>query len=84
MAKVGDNVSAPIGALYFLKKGTANKMVPGNVAEATRRLMQNILFFAEDEELVERVFAAACEFTAHVPAYRLEFVPDERVWGLIR
>lgn len=83
LAKAGDNVSAPIGALYFLEKGPANKMEPVGLAEATRRLMQNILFFAEDEELVERVFAAACEFAGRVPAYRLEFVPDERVWELI-
>ena len=83
LAKVGENVSAPIEALYFLEKGPANQIEPMSMAEGTRRLMQNILFFAEDEALVERVFAAACEFTAKVPAYRLQFVPDPRVWELI-
>jgi len=83
LAKVGDNVSAPIEALYFLEKGPVNRIEALGVGEATRRLMQNILFFAEDEVLVERVFQAACEFTALVPAFRLEFVPDQRVWEMM-
>ncbi len=83
LAKVGDNVSAPIKALYFLEKGLTNRIEQVRTTEATRRLMQNILFFAEDELLVNGVFQAACDFTARVPSYRLEFVPDQRIWELI-
>lgn len=84
LAKVGDNVSAPIAALYFLEKAKSNRIVPIGAAEALQRLMQNILFFAEDERLVRQVFEAAADFLAQAPAYRLEFMPDARVWELIR
>ena len=83
LAKVGDNVSAPIAALYFLEKGPKNRVEEIGRAEALQRLMRNILFFAEDERLVQQVFEAAGDFLAQVPAYRLEFVPDQRVWELI-
>ena len=83
LAKVGDNVSAPIAALYFLEKAAENRIGPMGSAEALQRLMRNILFFAEDERLVRQVFEAAGDFLSRVPAYRLEFAPDARVWELI-
>jgi len=84
LARVGENVSAPIAALYLLEKGPANRIDPVSTSEATQRIMRNILFFAEEPELVRRVFEAACEFVARVSVYRLTFFPDERVWELIR
>ena len=53
-------------------------------SEAIRRLMRNILFFAEDANLVHKVFQSACEFVERVPVRRLTFTPDPRVWELIR
>jgi hypothetical protein len=84
LAKVGDNVSAPIAALYFLEQAPQNRIGKISSAEAVQRLMQNILFFAEDERLVAKVFEAAGDFLSQVPAYRLEFAPEEKVWELIR
>jgi len=46
-------------------------------------LLRNILFFAEDAELVNLVFRSACEFVERIPVRRLTFVPDERVWNMI-
>jgi hypothetical protein len=46
-------------------------------------LLRNILFFADDPELVKMVFRSANEFLGQVPAYRLTFFPDGRVWDLI-
>ncbi|MBZ5646068.1 MAG: hypothetical protein LAN37_02460 [Acidobacteriia bacterium] len=83
LAKVGENVCAPITGLYFLEKAAQNRIEPLATAEALFRLMQNILFFAEDERLVSQVFEAAGEFVLNVPSYRLEFVPDARVWELM-
>ena len=83
LAKIGENISAPIGALYLLAKGPQNRIEPLATAEAARRLLENILFFAEDAELVKAVFAAACEFVSRVPVSRLTFVPDGRVWEMI-
>jgi hypothetical protein len=81
--KLGENISAPVVALYLLAKGTENRIEPVSPAEAARALLANILFFAEDEELVQSMFHSAFEFASRVPVSRLTFVPDARVWELI-
>ncbi len=83
LAKLGENVSAPIAALYLLAKGKENRIDPIPPAEAARSLLANLLFFAEDEELVQQTFHSAFEFVSRVPVSRLTFVPDARVWELI-
>jgi hypothetical protein len=83
LAKSGENISAPIAALYLLAKGPKNKIEPVGAAEASRALLESILFFAQDPELVKSIFQAACEFVCRVPIYRLTFVPDAEVWELI-
>lgn len=83
LAKLGENVSAPIGALYLLAKGRENRIDPVPPGEAARSLLANQLFFAEDEELVQASFHAAFEFVSRVPVSRLTFFPDARVWELI-
>ena len=84
LAKVGENVSAPISTLYLLAKGKENKIDPITPVEATRSLLSNLLFFARDEEPVRKIFHSAFEFVDRVPVARLTFVPDARVWELIR
>jgi hypothetical protein len=83
LARVGENQSAPLSTLFLLEKGLENRIEPVAPAEAIRLLMRNILFFAEDAELVSLVFRSACEFVERVPVRRLIFVPDERVWEMI-
>jgi hypothetical protein len=83
LAKLGENVSAPIAALYLLAQGPENRIDPVAPGEAARSLLANVLFFAEDEELVQSTFHAAFEFVSRVPVSRLTFVPDARVWELI-
>ncbi len=84
MGTPGVNTSGPIEALYFLGKGESNHFEEIPRPEALRMLMRNILFFAKDEELVNRVFEGACAFLDRVPARRLVFYPDQRAWDLIR
>lgn len=84
LARVGANQSAPLSALFFLEKGLRNSIEPIGPTEAIQRLMRNILFFAHDPELVKLVFQSACEFASVVPMHRLIFVPDQRVWDIIR
>jgi len=83
LARLGENVSAPVACLYLLAKGRENRIDPIPPGEATRALLANLLFFAEDEELVQATFHAAFEFVSRVPVFRLTFVPDPRVWELI-
>jgi hypothetical protein len=83
LAKLGENVSAPVAALYLLAQGPENRIDPITPGEAARSLLANVLFFAEDEELVQSTFHSAFEFVNRVPVSRLTFVPDARVWELI-
>lgn len=83
LAKLGENVSAPLSVLYLLSKGPGNRIEPVDPADATRSLLANLLFFAEDEELVQATFHSAFEFVSRVPVRRLTFFPNSRVWELI-
>ena len=83
LAKLGENVSAPVAALYLLAKGRENRIEAVAPAEAARSLLANILFFAEDEELVQGVFRSAFDFVSRIPVSKLTFVPDARVWELM-
>jgi len=84
LAKAGENCMAPVSALFFLEKGLENRVDELSSAEAVRRLMRNILFFAEDRGLAEKLFATACDFVGRVPIRRLMFYPDARVWDAVR
>jgi hypothetical protein len=84
LARAGENCKAPVSALFFLEQGPENRIEEVSSAEAVRQLMRNILFFAEDRGLVEKLLATACDFVARVPIRRLTFYPDTRVWDEIR
>jgi hypothetical protein len=83
LAKLGENTSAPVAALYLLAQGPENRIDPVAAADALRELLANMLFFAEDQEMVHWAFQAACDFVDRVPVRRLTFLPDARVWELI-
>jgi len=83
LAKPGVNASAPVAALYLLAKGDANRLEPVGPAEAARRLLEDILFFARERGPVGQLFQAACDFVTQVPTYRLTFAPDARVWEMV-
>jgi hypothetical protein len=83
LARLGENTSAPVAALYLLAQGPENRIDPVVAADAGRELLANMLFFAEDQEMVHWAFQAACDFVHRVPVYRLTFVPDARVWEMI-
>ncbi len=84
LARAGENCSAPVSALFFLEQGPQNCIEELSSAEAVRRLMRNILFFAEDHVLVEKLLATACDFVNRVPIRRLTFYPDAWVWDEVR
>jgi hypothetical protein len=83
LARVGENVSAPVQALYLLAQGPQNQIETVSAGEAARSLLANTLFFAGEEEFVRAVFHAAFDFVSRIPVLRLTFVPDSRVWELI-
>jgi hypothetical protein len=83
LARVGENLRAPLECMYLLAKGPENKIEPIAGADAVRGLLANVLFFAREPEFVRLVFDAAFDFVSCVPVRRLTFVPDSRVWELI-
>jgi hypothetical protein len=80
----GANRSAPVKALCFLQQAKENRMVAVGEKEALRQLLANVLFFANDPDLVRQVFDSTCEFVSSVETFRLDFAPGERVWDLIQ
>jgi len=84
LAKLGENTSAPVATLYLLAQGPENRIDPVSEADAGRELLANVLFFAEDQEMVHWAFQAACDFVHRVPVKRLTFMPDARVWEMIQ
>jgi len=83
LARIGANLRAKLEAVYLLVQGPENKIEPVSEPEALQALLRNVLFFAHDRELVEKVFRNAFDFISRVPMYRLTFVPDAKVWELI-
>jgi len=84
LARVGENISAPIGGIYLLEKGPDNRIETLSKSDMVPAVLRNVLFFAHDRSLVSQVFDAVCEFVNQVPVHRLIFAPDERVWDIIR
>ena len=84
LARPGVNLMAPLAALYFLEKGPAGRIEPVAQPSAARELLRHILFFANDQELVKRVFESAVEVVSRVPVARFTFAPEERAWELVR
>jgi hypothetical protein len=80
----GDNISAPLEAVYLLAKGPENKIDPVARRDAIAAIMRNMLFFTKDRQLTEVLFETACRLVARVPVYRLHFVPTPKVWEMIR
>jgi hypothetical protein len=68
----------------LLTQGAGSRVESVSQAEAARALLQNILFFAQDEELVRLVSQSAFDFVSRVPVCRLVFAQDARVWDLIK
>jgi hypothetical protein len=84
LARVGENLRAPIGEVYLLVQGKDNKIESLDAAAAAHSLLRNTLFFAEDPGLVSEVFQSVCEFVKRVPVRQMTFLPDARIWELIR
>jgi hypothetical protein len=84
LARVGANTSAPLESLYLLVQGPENRIEPISKVDAARAIMRHVLFFAEEKELVAKVFESILEFVSRVHVAQLIFTPDARAWELIQ
>ena len=80
----GEPVSAPIAAVFGLAWASDPIRDPLTAGAAVRILMRNMLFFAADPALTGHLLETACDFAGVVPAFRLAFAPDARVWATIQ
>ena len=83
LARSGENISAPLHAVFLLEKGPENRIEPISAKNAAQALMRHILFFANEPTIVERVFDSALEFASVVNVCKLVFTPDARAWHVI-
>lgn len=83
LARPGENVAAPLAAIYLLDKGPVHRIEDVEPAAAARAILANVLFFAEDAALVRSVFTAALDLVEAVPVRRLTFAPEASVWEVI-
>ena len=84
LARIGEKVRAPLAVVYLLVQGPENRIESVSQTEAARAMLQNILFFAKDPELVHLIFQSVFDFVSRVPVCRLVFTRDARVWELIK
>jgi hypothetical protein len=84
LARPGANASAPVQRVCLLKQSPQNRLRPVSRSNAIRALMRHVLFFAQDNELVERVLDSVVHFVSSVEVMEMEFTPDHRAWELIR
>jgi hypothetical protein len=84
LARIGANTSAPLKTLYLLVQGPENRIAPISKIDAARAIMRHVLFFAEEKDLVAKVFDSVLEFVSRVEVAQLIFTPDARAWELIR
>jgi hypothetical protein len=79
----GEPVSAPVAAVFGLAWASDPSRERLAEGAAVRMLMRNMLFFAADPALTGHLLETACDFAGSVPAFRLAFAPDARVWNTI-
>jgi len=84
LARIGENVSAPVAGLYLLEKAQSNFLLTADDTSVFRALLRNVLFLSNDEDLVRMIFESCIHFVSTMPAYRMHFTPDARAWELIR
>ena len=84
LARIGANTSAPLEALYLLVQGPENRIASISKIDAARAIMRHVLFFAEEKDLVAKVFDSVLEFVSRVHVAQLIFTPDARAWEFIR
>src|SRR5271157_4099551 len=84
LSRPGANASGPVERVCLLKQSQENRLRPVKQCEAIRALMRHVLFFAQDEELVERVLDAVVHFASSVEVMEMEFTADHRAWEMVR
>jgi hypothetical protein len=79
----GANIHAPMAGLYVLRQAPEDRAERISAREALRSILPNILFFAHDWALTEKLLRLLAEFTAAVPCCELFFRKDCHFWSVL-
>jgi len=80
----GKTAPLPSRLFFFLEQGPENRVDVLPCAEAVRRLMRNMLFFAADPAWWNGFSPLHAIFVDTVPIRLLTFYPDASVWDVVR
>lgn len=83
LGKPGENISASVRGVYFPVKDKGSYLERLNPKRALEKLLPNVVFFGQDQELLRRVFHLSYEFVISLPCYELHFLPEPSFWSLI-
>jgi hypothetical protein len=83
LGRPGTNRPLPLAAMHFLHHADRHAAAPLPARRALTALLPNVLFFAQEGDLVARVLEVAAALTAAVPSFALGFRPDPSVWEVI-
>lgn len=83
LARGGENRSAPLVGIYFLRQATRHAVEVLKPRQALQQLLPNVLFFAREAQLTAHVLNIAADLVAAVPCFDLAFLPDPGFWRVI-
>lgn len=82
--RIASNQSLPLGGIFFLQKGSANKARELTPREALERLLPVTSIPWFDKEVLPNVLDFCGTLMAGVPNYELHFKPDPEIVGFLR
>lgn len=83
LARGGENLSAPLSGLYFLRKSDRHAVEALRPREALERLLPNVVFFAREADLTGRLLEVSAALVEAVPCFDLFFLPDPGFWRVV-
>jgi len=78
------NSSAPLAALYFLRHGSENRLLPVEPQYRRRHVLQNLYTFPCDASISERVMDTAERLSSTVPMFDFSFIDNLSVRTFFR
>ena len=73
-------VQVSLESIFFLRHGSHNLRTRLSRPEAMRELRRHLYWPLDEEEAAAGAFVTLSELVGKVPAYWLDFLPDQRVW----
>ena len=77
------NTKAVIDSFFLLKKGQSNHLKKMNYSKGIVNLLQNIVYFAKDQQAMRKLFNLSCDCLTKSSCYEMHFLPDKSFWRCI-